>query len=262
MCGVPQEPADPGHGGLPPDQPTGIQDDADYVGPYCEIVKGRELRQQLANITSPDYFRSGHDCRDWGEFQDWTVANNHWPCSRCGSYSPAYPCFISPSGTVLACWGASPQGVTHAWAEEGLRVPMTFFLRNALVSLWVNGKPLLVKHQEELHNSGLDDDTILAAGVYSEAVPRKIAEALGWKGTPSPFGPCVAYPRKDGAVFQMKPDFPLTRDDGKAAKYETPRGRHGQVYLTPKAEACVKDTSVVNADQEVQRRADQEVQRS
>jgi hypothetical protein len=71
---VTQNPADQGPGGpddgdLSPDQPTGIQDDADYVGPYGEVVKGSELRRRLFDITSPEYPNSSRykgPARDWG----------------------------------------------------------------------------------------------------------------------------------------------------------------------------------------------------
>lgn len=86
-------------------------------------------------------------------------------------------------------------------------------------------------HRAELHDSGLADDTIERAGIYSVSAAQ-IAKLLGWKPRDFDFGAgWVAPLNGDGSTcFQIKLDFPRSHDD-KIAKYETPRGAPNRAFF-------------------------------
>jgi len=101
-----------------------------------------------------------------------------------------------------------------------------------------NTSPLLLSHhREHLHQSGLTDETIQAAGIYSVTDTAKAGELLGWNG-PGP-APAIAllYFDMDGAVTStvLRPDNPVQRKDGSKPKYESPQGAEPRLYFTPEA---------------------------
>src|SRR6516165_10564359 len=78
-----------------------------------------------------------------------------------------------------------------------------------------NGKPLCLFpfHLAELRASGLSDDTIAKAGIYSEHDRRRLAALLNRKRWPAKLGSAIVYPYRDeaGAVVlhRVKPERPL-----------------------------------------------------
>lgn len=97
-----------------------------------------------------------------------------------------------------------------------------------------NGAPvrLLPQHLLDLRRSGLSDDTIRANGFRSEDDPREVARLLNWNGAARKLGAVLVIPFAGAGGFcRVKPDNPLTRKDGKAAKYETPRGASNRAYF-------------------------------
>jgi putative DNA primase/helicase len=101
-----------------------------------------------------------------------------------------------------------------------------------------NGKQLLPHHRDEFHKSGLSDETIAAAGVYSETNADALASVLNWNRVPKKLGPCIVIPftGADGSngYCRAKPDRPrICKADGKPIKYESPRGQPNRIYLPP-----------------------------
>jgi putative DNA primase/helicase len=106
---------------------------------------------------------------------------------------------------------------------------------------------LLDHHLTELRRSGLSDETIRAAGIYSEIAPVKLAALLDWKKYPSRCAPAIVFPfiGPDGrnGYARVKPDHPRA-SGGKTVKYESPRGRANEIYLPP-GTAAVLDNAMI-----------------
>ena len=102
---------------------------------------------------------------------------------------------------------------------------------------------LLPHHLADLQASGLTDETIQAAGLYSEADNARLARILGWS-VPRKMSPSLVFPyfTIDGTngYSRVKPDDPRTRQ-GKPVKYESPKGRSNQVYLPPGSRCRLDD---------------------
>jgi hypothetical protein len=101
-----------------------------------------------------------------------------------------------------------------------------------------NGVPLLDAHRDHLRASGLTDETIAAAGIYSVSDVAEAARLLKWDGMRGP-APAIAFPVTDfnGVVVQtvLRPDTPRTREHGSVAKYEQPVGEHHRVWYPTQA---------------------------
>jgi putative DNA primase/helicase len=96
---------------------------------------------------------------------------------------------------------------------------------------------LLSHHLRDLRNSGLSDETIIEAGIYSEANALKIRSLIGCgERVAKGFGACLVFPFFDiderETYARLKPDTPRTTA-GKKHKYESPFGRPNEVYLPP-----------------------------
>ena len=92
---------------------------------------------------------------------------------------------------------------------------------------------ILPTHLVDLRRSGLSDETIRDAGIYSERDGRKIAELLHWRGDAKQLGASCIYPYKrlDGTFncyARVRPDRP--RANG--GKYEAPVGVGSRAYFT------------------------------
>jgi putative DNA primase/helicase len=122
------------------------------------------------------------------------------------------------------------------------------------------------KHLEDLRASGLTDETIAAAGLYTEADGDKVRELLGeWLSIKNAraLGQCLVFPYFDPAgepmvfadergrphpVVRLKPDNP--RDDkkakekGKKIKYDAPVGSSPRAYLPPVTRAVLADPTI------------------
>ena len=97
------------------------------------------------------------------------------------------------------------------------------------------GRPLHANHLADLRASGLSDETIQAAGLYSETDLARLTRILGWN-VPRKLSPSLVFPYFgiDGAngYCRVKPDDPRVCQ-GKPIKYESPKGRPNQAYLPP-----------------------------
>lgn len=104
-------------------------------------------------------------------------------------------------------------------------------------------------HREHLRTSGLTDETIELAQLYSERRPGALAELLCWKAWPSsrgdglvfPFFLPGAEPSAAPAMYRVRPTRPRTQTSAsgktKAVKYEQPKDVLIEPYFTPRARA-------------------------
>jgi putative DNA primase/helicase len=102
---------------------------------------------------------------------------------------------------------------------------------------------LLAHHVDALHARGLTDDTIRAAGIYSEADKTKLAGILDTKRISFKSAALIIpYSGIDGAngYARVRPDNPR-QFQKKPVKYESPRGRRNQIYFPPGVAALVAD---------------------
>ncbi len=86
------------------------------------------------------------------------------------------------------------------------------------------------KHRAELHASGITDETIDAAGLYT-ASNGAIAKLLGWQPRQCDWGVGLVYPYADG-YSRVKLDFPRSYE-GKPIKYESPKNAPNRAYFPP-----------------------------
>ncbi len=89
---------------------------------------------------------------------------------------------------------------------------------------------LAPKHRAELHASGLTDETIEGAGIYT-ASNGEIAKLLGWQPKHCDWGAGIVYPFADG-YSRVKLDFPRSCE-GKPIKYESPKSAPNRAYFPP-----------------------------
>lgn len=99
-------------------------------------------------------------------------------------------------------------------------------------------------HRQELHASGLTDETIDASGIYTENDKSVLAGILNRKKWGSRLGCGMVIPFFDasGAVVlrRIKPQFPAMRD-GKPVKYLQPSGSGNRVYFPPGVHKLIAD---------------------
>lgn len=93
---------------------------------------------------------------------------------------------------------------------------------------------LLDHHRQHLRTSGLTDETIAGAGIYSETRPAEIGRLLGWTGAGP--APAIVFPYLDrlgqAVMAIVRPDQPR-QVDGKPVKYESPVGVPPRLYFAP-----------------------------
>src|SRR5262245_35593496 len=93
--------------------------------------------------------------------------------------------------------------------------------------------PLSTRHLDDLGASGLADDTIRAAGLYTEADAGAVSRLLGWDRPAASLGDCLVFPYPGlGNYARVKPDNPRSAG-AKPVKYESPRGRPNRAYVPP-----------------------------
>ena len=93
------------------------------------------------------------------------------------------------------------------------------------------------RHRDELHASGISDETIASAGIYSTA-DAEIHNLLGWQPKNHHWGDGYAlpFPAPNGErneYCRVKLDYPRHAKDGKSIKYESPRATENHVYFPP-----------------------------
>lgn len=110
-----------------------------------------------------------------------------------------------------------------------------------------NGPNLLAHHLVDLQSSGLTNETIRAAGIYSEANPAHLAQILGWRNPVRKIAPALVFPYSGPQGYsgysRIKPDNPRVRE-GSPVKYESPKGRPNEIYFPPGVCDRLNDTAV------------------
>ena len=103
------------------------------------------------------------------------------------------------------------------------------------------GPVLLEQHVEHLRGSGLTDETIEQAGLYSITDPDDARRDLRWKpGGGHPPVPAIAIPYEDN-YLRARPDTPRKDREGKDVKYEAPVGCASRIYISPQLVADIAD---------------------
>lgn len=90
------------------------------------------------------------------------------------------------------------------------------------------------KHLLDLRSSGIDDEIIKLAG-FKTITRMEANELLGFD--PGSSGLYIPYQNSNGSKFaRFKPDTPFTKDNGRAAKYLSPKTASNHLYIP-----CVYD---------------------
>lgn len=120
-------------------------------------------------------------------------------------------------------------------------------------------------HSQELARSGITDETANAAGIHSETRHDWLTALLGWR-VPKKLAPAIVFPFRivdgDNGYCRIKPDVPR-RQQERAIKYESPKGRPGQVYIPPKTFAVLNNADhglLITEGEKKALKADQEGQ--
>jgi hypothetical protein len=96
-------------------------------------------------------------------------------------------------------------------------------------------------HLEDLRRSGLSDETIAAARLYS-ARPQDLASLCGCQVPDGTSGLVIPYD-EDGRYGRVKLFPPLRNPDGKEQKYGQPLGSHVRAYFPPSLAEALQDPS-------------------
>jgi hypothetical protein len=104
------------------------------------------------------------------------------------------------------------------------------------------------KHREDLQRSGLSDEQIRAAGLYSESNPATVVKLLKWGITDIALGPCLVFPFVGASgertnYCRLKPTTPRKKD-GKLVRYESPKGIPNRAYFPPGTTKVLADPAV------------------
>jgi hypothetical protein len=96
-------------------------------------------------------------------------------------------------------------------------------------------RTLLDHHREQLQASGLTDNTIAAAKLYSVTTASEAGRLVNWKGGgPAPALAFQVFNRAGEHVQTvLRPDAPRKREDGSLCKYEQPLGDGHRLYFPP-----------------------------
>lgn len=106
--------------------------------------------------------------------------------------------------------------------------------------------PIIEEHVAELAASGLSEDTITTAGIYT-AEDQAITDLLGWQPKAHSWGRGIVYPYRnvDGrsnGYERVKLDHPRVAHSGKPIKYESPRGMSNRAYFPPGFSRAIQST--------------------
>jgi hypothetical protein len=205
---------------------------------------------ELTRVDRLPYLSTRWEDSAWrGKLNGWPRPNQDRPCPECESYSRN--CRIAPAGTYVACEGSrkGTKAVASVADEvEPRQSHLSVYEVNATVAMMVGGQPLLRQHLEHLRKSGLTEETIRRAGIYSEARPEVIGRLLGWKKNTFLLGPSIVIPFFDAAgnptgYHRLRPHFPREDKEEKPIKYEAPKGQANRAYIPPGTRAALADTS-------------------
>ena len=112
---------------------------------------------------------------------------------------------------------------------------------------------ILPHHREQLvEGSGLTDETIRAADIYSETEYRKLCLLLCRKeGFVRKIAPALVFPFKGpngvNGYCRIKSDRPRTLK-GKPVKYESPLGKPNEVFIPPNTFDALEDVAPTKTD--------------
>jgi putative DNA primase/helicase len=103
------------------------------------------------------------------------------------------------------------------------------------------------QHIEQCRKSGLRDETILGAGLYTLTDRDRISQLLGWVGSHD-FDACLVIPFFDAQgnptnFSRLKPDRPRTKN-GKLVKYEAALASGNRLYIPPHTRSVLGDVTV------------------
>lgn len=99
------------------------------------------------------------------------------------------------------------------------------------------------RHRDELHASGLTDETIAAAGIYT-AKDSAIADILGQQPRHHAWGAGLVFPFADD-YMRVKLDWPRPGSDGRFIKYESPCGKGNRAYFPPNFAECLSQSGTI-----------------
>jgi putative DNA primase/helicase len=97
-----------------------------------------------------------------------------------------------------------------------------------------------------LERSGLSQEQVAAAGLYSLSDPYKAAQLLGRKSPLSKHAPFLAFPFRDPETWKLngyvrlKPDRPR-KALGTKVKYESPIGQPNRPFFPPGVREALAD---------------------
>ena len=117
---------------------------------------------------------------------------------------------------------SEPLAPTHLKSVKGDTPPIT----------------LSPKHKDDLESSGLTNETIALAGIYSEGKSAPIAEILGWpwRNGGAMVLPFIDYDSRKVLCCRVKPDKPRQKKGAKSkpVKYEQAPGTGAVPYIGPR----------------------------
>lgn len=102
-------------------------------------------------------------------------------------------------------------------------------------------------HRQELIDSGLTDEFIERCGFYTETRPGQLSAILQKRYAKSRGGALV-FPFRDtegnvNGYKRVKPEFPRKDRNGRAIKYESPKGADNRVFFPPGVTDLLEDTT-------------------
>ncbi|MCP4600484.1 MAG: DUF3854 domain-containing protein [Proteobacteria bacterium] len=106
---------------------------------------------------------------------------------------------------------------------------------NVIETNTLRNRTLLKHHREHLYESGLTDETIEKAGIYSITDTAVSGKKLNWAG-PGPARSIVFpyFDMKGEELFSvLRPDEPIKRENGSEPKYESPKDSDPFLYFPP-----------------------------
>ena len=109
-------------------------------------------------------------------------------------------------------------------------------------------RQILSHHLAELRASGLTDETITVAHIFSVTDRYQLAELLNWNNCSGRMVPAIAFPffGANGLTGYTRELNLMLRGWRKenAYKYESPRGRSNEIYVPPGTIATLADPTV------------------
>ncbi|MBA3315133.1 MAG: DUF3854 domain-containing protein [Planctomycetaceae bacterium] len=101
-------------------------------------------------------------------------------------------------------------------------------------------------HRRSLHERGLTDAMIEAAGLYTESVYAMLAAKMRWKNWPKVLGPAIVIPYRDEngvsiGLEKLRPDNPRRDQKGRQVKYLWPSKTPPRIFFPPGIKEALAD---------------------